>query len=200
MIVELWLAYRNKPKPVIEVSNERKGKLGFSVYVRKKEVENATVKCNNIRYNWETEDGTVAKSVDLMIGDSPVSFFPFDVKSSFAEYPSPTDFLGEIRLQVQETATQKVVYDFSVAIPRKARWLVTYSPWDIRMAFLTRIRIIGKGIEEESDYILRIGLNNLIVHPIREGKPLMEYVEWGFEIKKTSKFFYRKRKEQTLYT
>ena len=57
LIAEIFLAYWKKPKLVFEVSNAKQGKIGFSVYVRKKQVKEATVRCNNIECEWEKEDG-----------------------------------------------------------------------------------------------------------------------------------------------
>jgi hypothetical protein len=208
LIAEVLLAYWKKPKFVIECSNVKPGKLGFSVYVRKKELEKATVKCNNIKYEWEKQDGTKSENVDLCIGGEPETFYPFDVSAVFVEeLPKyerwlgaesdlpfePIEYAGGVRLTVTETATQKIMHSLFYAIPVKSKWLVWFAPWDIKDVFTARIRIIAKGNEEESDYILRIGLRNLIIHPIIDNKPLMKYVDWAFEVKTNKKYFYHKR-------
>ena len=130
----LW-AFLKKPKLVFEVSNIKQGKLGFSVYVRKKAVEEATVRCNDIKYDWEQEDGTKSEKVDLRIGDPPVTFYPFDVSMHFIELedllhynnslivdsPEYSDVSGGVLLLVREPATEKVVYHIVYVLSKKSR-------------------------------------------------------------------------------
>ena len=214
MIGDVLLAYLKKPKLAFEVSNIKQGKLGFSVYTRKKQVNKATVTCNKIPYLWEKEDGIPCKEVDLRIGDPAITFYPFDVKAEFIEdlshshgymLDSPIEpledieYSGGVQLVITQPETNKEIYRIVYAIPTKSKAIIPFALWDTNDAFTVRIRVVGEGLEEESDYILKVGLQNMIIHPIIEGKPLMEYVLWGFEVKRTSKFFYRKKRLSLMY-
>ena len=150
------------------------------------------------------------KSLDLRIGDPCVFFYPFDIKAEFIEdlsqiriftYASShiERYSGGLSLLVTESATRRIIYNVAYAIPVHSKYLIVFSPWNIKDVFPVRIRIVGEGIEEESEYVLRIGLRNLVIHPIVDGKPLMEYLFWAFEVKNASKYFYRKQKERFIY-
>lgn len=206
------LNYWKKPKIVIDVSNGKEGLLGFFVYIRKKSVKDATVRCNNVRCDWEKEDGTKCEKVDLRIGDPPVAFYPYVSSAQYVEkledlYGSANillsdgkqEYTGAVLILVRELATEKIVYNIALAIQKNLTAFSYLGQWARTPFFKTSIRIVGEGIEEESDYILQVGLNNALVHPIKEGKPLMDYVIWAFEVKKSAKFFYRKKRTKFIY-
>jgi hypothetical protein len=210
LIAEILLASWKKPKFVFQVSNVKQGKIGFAVYIRKKQVKEATVTCNGVKYEWEKEDGAKSESLDLRIGDPCVFFYPFGVRAEFIEDLTKIRVLsyvsshielyqGGLALLITEPVTGKIIHNIGYAIPAHSKSLVVFAPWDIQDAFNVRIRIVGEGIEEESEYILRVGLRYLIIQPIIDGKPLMQYVNWAFEIKNTSKYFYRRQKERFIF-
>lgn len=212
VLAEVLMSSLKKPKLVIEVSNTASNRLGFFVYVRKKSVKDATVRCNNIRCDWEKEDGTKCEKVDLRIGDPPVAFYPY---VSSAQYVEKLESLygfanilfqgkeeeqsGAVLILVKEIATNKIVYNIAFAIPKNMPAISYLGMWTDKPSFKTSIRIVGERIEEESDYVLQVGLNNALIHPIKEGKPLMDYIIWGFEVKKSAKFFYRRKRTSFIY-
>jgi hypothetical protein len=209
-IAGVLLTHWKKPKLLIEADNRKEGKLGFSVCVQNKEVKNATVSCNKIKYQWEKDEGIKTDKVDLRVNDDPISFYPFDVTAQFSEDLSNARFwdigsneikkyLGAVSLVITEPTDRRIVYRSNYAIPYGAKSLVVFAPWNLDDVFTVRLRIVGEGLEEESDYVLRVGLRNLTIHPIVDGKPLMEYLLWAFEVKSASKIFNRKHRASFIY-
>jgi hypothetical protein len=210
LIAEILLASWKKPKLLIAVDNRKQGKLGFSVCVRKKEVKNVTVTCNGVKYQWEKDDGTRSDEVNLRINDDPVSFYPFDVAAEFSDDLSEPrfwdisthkikQFSGALSLLVTEPTDRRIVQQVNYAIPIHSKYLMIRAHYSNDNIFPVRIRIVGEGLEDESDYILNVGLHTLLIHPIVDGKPLLEYLFWVFEVKHTSKFVNRKRRAILIY-
>ena len=200
MAVYELLKTRGKPKININALCKF-GKLGFSVSVEKKMVKDARVRCNNISYDWETlKDKNSTSSVsrkDLHVGDTPSTFFPYQVTMEFMEDFSKylkvivpegeTEFIGAISIKVAERTTLKTVYDFVLAIPTHTTWVAMLANYTREPAFVASIRLIGEGIEEVRDYACYLKLKRLNI-PIKEGKPVMDYISYSFELKKRSRF------------
>jgi hypothetical protein len=190
VLSEVLMDYLKKPKFIIETIHKG-DKLGFNVRVKKRTVKDARIRCNNIDYFWE--NGNKIERKDLYVGDNPSSFYPFQVTVEYAEdvsnYPrwvsSDKEYeKGGVLLTVREITTQKTVYVEAFPIPKGVTIMWFYSHYTEKPLFNASIRLIGEGIEEERDYSLWVGLNNLVVPAIREGKPIMDYINYGFEVKK----------------
>lgn len=186
-----------KPKLIISTAR-RENKLGFSVSVKKKMVKDARVRCNNINYFWEEKDGKEIERKDLFVGDSPSFFFPFQVDVEYVTdlfgYPNVMvlkcvkEYSGGILITVKELKSQKIVYQLVYAIPIRTRSMIGNFHYANKPVITASVRIIGEGIEQEKDYSLCVGLNRLVIPAIKEGKPIMDYVSYSFELKKKSFF------------
>lgn len=197
LIGELLWASLKKPKLVIEISNVKQGKLGFSVHVRKKFVRNATVRCDDVEYNWEKDDETKSREVDLRIGDRPVTFYPYKVSVVFVETlvgyenvvytPQARTYIGGALISVEENVTKTIVYCIVYAIPDHFRLMLGPVQIATEHVFVAHIKITGEGIEEESNYVIYVGLDKLLIHAVEDkSKALIDYVDFDcrFKIKK----------------
>ena len=190
LLREVLANYLKKPRIVIETVH-RGDKLGFSVSVKRKMVKDAHVKCNNIAYTWE--NGNTIEKKDLHVGDAPSLFFPYRISAECVEDVSHwerkegqttvTPVCG-IAINVKEITTLDNAFSVIYSLPKGATAYFIDSKYAKYPQFTASIRIVGEGIEEEKDYPLHIGLSGLSVSAIREGKPLMDFVHFGFEIKK----------------
>lgn len=195
VISEVALYYyfrrREKPRINISVSNE-KDRLGFSVSTEKKVIRDARVRCNKINYAWENQDGAKIERKDLYVGDLPSTFYPFQVKLEYLE--DITKYrrwiwdeeggTGGIVASIIEAETKKTVFTAGYQIPQKATAMWVMGKFAGKPFYDLSIRIIGEGIEEVKDYSLHIGLNSLLIPVIKEGKPIMDNVQCGFQLKK----------------
>jgi len=184
-----YLEARKRPKIVIGIL-KKENKLGFCVSVEKRTIKDARVRCNGINYPWE--NGTNIERKDLYVGDNPSSFFPYQVSAEFIDDVSKVtrwsirenEKSGGVSIAVKEIITQKIVFNSVCQIPKDATLMHVFADYAETPAFIASIRIIGEGIEETRDYPLRVGLKGLTIGAIKEGKPLMDYVTYGFELKK----------------
>lgn len=193
--VALYYYFKRHEKPKINIETIRKDeKLGFTVSVGKKMIKDARIRCNNINYTWD--DG--ASRRDLFVGDTPSIFYPFETKIKYAEditeYPhwglNKTELESGtgIIVSVVEITTQKTVYVEGIPIPKNSDFLFLDGRYSNKPLLKVSIRIIGEGIEEEKDYTLHIGLSNLLIPAIKEGKPIMDYAKCTFQLKKKWRF------------
>lgn len=189
VLAGILIKKRERPKVIIDTA-QKDDRLGFSVSVRRRMIKDARVRCNNIDCSWE--DTTKIERKDLYVGDVPSLFFPFQVNVEYttdiSKYPTwATDqeqSEGGVLVTVKEITTQKIVYVEGYSIPKKVTAIFVLANYANRPLFNATVRIIGEGVEEERDYSLHVGLNNLIIPAIREGKPIMNYVQCGFMLKK----------------
>jgi hypothetical protein len=192
----VYYLLRVRGKPRLFIQTLVKGdNLGFGVSVERNMIKDARVRCNDINYFWE--DGTRLERKDLYVGDAPSSFFPYRVNVEYVNhisehskwtYEDETRFSGGVLITVKEMATQKTVHVEGHPIPKNVMTPVVFARSPKEPIFDASIRIIGEGVEEKRDYSLNVGLNSLIVPAIKEGKPLMDYVSFSFELKKKSFF------------
>jgi hypothetical protein len=197
VIADMILTYHRKAKFVIETIHKG-DKLGFSVSVKRRTIKDARVRCNNMDYPWE--NGTTSKRKDLFVGDTPSFVFPFQAKVEYVDDISSKfkDWIkkdGEdpngILITIREISTQDVVgsYGIPLSFPKGSAQAFIYGHFD-RIHFLdASIRIIGEGIEEERDYLLRVGLDTIYIPAIRDGKPVPELISYRFELKKRFVFW-----------
>ncbi len=71
-----------EPCHKISKDNFQQGKVGFSVKVKDKTVNNASVICNGLPIEWEDLDGKPWPSKKLQVGANPSYFFPFGISLS----------------------------------------------------------------------------------------------------------------------
>jgi hypothetical protein len=66
-------------EPCVKMNEDsfQRGKVGFSVKVKDKTVNNASVICNELPIKWEELDGTLFDLKKLQVGANPSYFFPF---------------------------------------------------------------------------------------------------------------------------
>jgi hypothetical protein len=200
VLFEVLLRYWKKPKITITTSRKEK-KLGFSVSVDKQMIKDARVRCNGKSYSWEDE--TEEKRRDLYVGDDPSSFYPYRINSEYLDDASnytrvaplekTISISGWVLITVKEIASQETVFQCAYPIPQLPvlTSVEIYARHHPLPRFNVAIRIIGEGVEEKRDYSLILGLKDLNI-PVKEGKPLMEYVSVNFELEKESFFFRHK--------
>jgi hypothetical protein len=193
----LYKYMRAMERPKIVIGTARQGNnLGFSVTVRRKMIKDARVRCNNMNYVWEDEGKPERK--DLFVGDTPSLFFPFQMSMKYVDdisnYPywssNGQKLVGNgILTTVTETKTQETVYEMCTAIPEGVVTMIVLGQYMNEPSFNATVRIIGEGIEEVKEYFLHLGLNSLVIPAIREGKPIMDFVQCSFELKKKGSRF-----------
>jgi hypothetical protein len=206
VIADLAVAifWARKGKPKITITSATSGNnMGFDVSVKGHSVKSARPRCNNISYPWK-EDETESNSKDLIVGDDPSSFFPFqaniepvdDVSKCEKSVVKGKQESGKgVLVTVKEIKTEKIVYSDAISIPTDAGGLYVFalasSPW----FFDVSIRIIGEGIEEVRDYSLQIRFTNLAIPTIEEGKPLKDVMCRFVFAKKEKSIFGRVRRK-----
>lgn len=190
-----YMKARERPKIVIDVARKEE-KLGFKVSVKRRMIKDARIRCNNISYPWEENNTNIGRK-DLYVGDEPSLFFPFQAKVEYVDDVSNFERVvaegseesGKgILITVRDIATQKIIYRYLISIPTHTVTMQLYARYADKPRFSASIRIIGEGIEEEHDYALFVGLNNISIPVIKEGKPLMDYISYSFELKKRGLF------------
>jgi len=202
LLAEIIVNYLKKPKLIFDVVNVENN-VGISVSVQRKTIKDARVRCNNISYPWFSisKEGTKIETEkkDLYVGDIPSVFFPYQASVEYVRNINTPQYnryfltkqpLNEpcegIVITVKEKITQKQVYNVAYSIPEHLKYMTVFAKYTIEPVIKASVRIIGEGMEEEKDYSLSIGLNNMNV-PMRDGKPAMDYISFGFELKSISK-------------
>jgi hypothetical protein len=201
LAVATFLARRGKPKIAIDTVREG-DKLGFKVSVDRRTIKNARVRCNNMSYDWKVEPSGETGYKDLLVGDEPSSFFPFQVSADYGntkvKFQVNQQTVGPynaVLISVKEITTQKNILRNVIPISKEMASFFYFAPYADEPHFDVSIRIIGEGIEEVKDYSLHVGLNSLSIPIIKEGKPLMDYISYSFELKKKWILFQRKRRK-----
>jgi hypothetical protein len=118
--------------------HSKKERLGFSVESVNKTIKDAYPICNDIRYQWEDEDGSLHNVTDLYVGAKPSYFYPFTVTTEqidgmpgmvFSEAQG-IDYIGKIPHEDKADSHNGII----PGLP------------DVS------IRIVGEGIETKRDY------------------------------------------------
>jgi hypothetical protein len=208
LAVHRLLTEREKPKITIRPACNG-SYMGFSVSMIKKNVLQAKIFCNGHNYLWEDKNENPFEKVDLIAGDVPNVFYPFQgvIKTvkDFSEYHNMAfdvtkyqdiNFNDENILQIGileiiERATQKVIYINPFLIPKsKNQDTLVFVGSKSKNQLDISLRIIGLGIEEKKDYVASVFLKQLNV-PFKEGFPVLTSTSsiFGLELKKKFRFF-----------
>jgi len=180
---------RNKPRLELATKQE-KNRLGFEVRSKNKTLREARVRCNHVEYEWESKEGGLTRRKDILVGDDPSVFYPFrhngvwidkkDLPSVLGGTPvtpahDKRDVRGGLLVTITETTIGKEYWRRLFTLPEQAT-AVMLTPGNAPPAeFLISIQVIAQEIEEEGDYAVRVGLNEVWVTNLDRENPQIGY-------------------------
>ena len=192
----VYYLLKGKDKVKIIIQSVRKDdKLGFAVNVERKTVKHAQVRCNDIDYDWENQNGDLSHETTLWAGDNrPQVFFPYRSGVVYVEDISKYGDIkvigcegtkGGILIFVEDVKTQKILYQFPSRLIKGFTSLNATSSTSERHIEAS-IKIIGEGMEERRDYQGFLSVKKISIPVIVEEKPLLNKItyEFGFKLKR----------------
>ena len=146
-------------QPIILITPDSKMfDIGFNVEVKDKNIQNATVLCDDTRFNWVDRDGKETESQNLLVGNIPACFYPFKAKILSKQITdkeqilnlSITQKMAEYGDNFKETF-ERTVYSGDFPLPRGSFGAIKFkSDFAIIVPEIScKVRLIGEGIEEK---------------------------------------------------
>jgi hypothetical protein len=195
VIAELILAYladRLRHPTILITPIAKMLDIGFNIQIKEKNIQKASVYCDDTKINWKEQDGKEKESKDLRVGETS-SFYPFRI------------ILSEERLQqdkqvIRVSVVQKIV-EYGENYTKSFERPFYSSFFDIpRGSFSTRpkmpipygfpkfhcyVRLTGEGIEEEVNRLLDFSCTFCFDRYVKSDRIEDVYVQCDFSQTKT---------------
>jgi hypothetical protein len=187
-IYDLLHRRQSRPKFRVELAKQD-DKLGFQVRSENRSITDVAVLCDGIVCPWD-EKGKEKPRADLFVGDEPATVLPYEAELRIVRESDP--FIG-IDFTIRNRITKTVIAEgHSMLNPSIGSGRIEDATEPLELT--SRIRLVGKDIEEIRDYDLRVAITSGIEVNI-VGKVADKYISYSLAEKTGKRKYLGKTKK-----